>query len=811
MQKIIPTFILILLAYCAFSQPSTGREIRITVLSSKQAALPLATVSLLKTDSSIVRTAVSDSTGLAVFTDVSAGNYIVRVTRIDHQVQHTPVIDLRQETNFVTTVVMNPATGMLQDVTVTARKPMIQILADKTVVNVEAGITNAGATVMEVLERSPGVTVDRDGNISLKGRPGVQIMIDGKLTQLAGADLQNMLAGMNASQVEQIELMDNPSAKYDAAGNAGIINIKLKKNKQRGFNGSVSANYGQGQYPKNNNSVNFNYRNGNVNLFLTYSLNVSQYLLDMYALRTYYRADGVTPESYLEQPYFTKGTTRMHNIKTGIDYSLTPKTTVGLAFTGMFLKREGEGKSTALWMNAAKQPDSSIATNSTSTTRLNQAGINFNGRHVFDGTRELTADVDIIGYNINTEQYFENKLNAPGAVAEASEGRIPSTIRIFSAKTDFSQRFGSLLWEAGAKTSRVSTENPAKYFFSNGGPMAEDFRKSNHFLYTENIHALYTNFNQKAGRWNVQAGLRFEYTDYKATQLGNAVVTKDSSFRRNYASLFPTTFITWEADSNNNFTFRTGRRIDRPAFQNLNPFVFIINKYTSQTGNPLLIPQYTWNFELSHVYKQVLSTTLSYNFINDYFSQVFLSDTATGNIVYTQGNVGKMQNFGLTVSAQLSPAKWWSLSGQATLNHKKIEGMLWKEYKADITQLNVSMNNQFRFKKGWGAELSGFYTTRAQNDIQEVLDPTGQLAFGFSKQVMKNKGTLRFTLRDVFYTQAMAGLTYFESVVEYFKLMRDTRVATIGFTYRFGKAMKAQARRSGGAANDEMERVGTVN
>ncbi|HYE54655.1 MAG TPA: outer membrane beta-barrel family protein, partial [Chitinophagaceae bacterium] len=334
--------------------------------------------------------------------------------------------------------------------------------------------------------------------------------------------------------------------------------------------------------------------------------------------------------------------------------------------------------------------------------------------------------------------------------------------------------------------------------------------KSNHFLYTENIHALYTNFDTKAGRWGFQGGLRYELTSYEANQLGNAV-TKDSSFNRNYGSLFPSVFVTYQADSANTVTLRTGRRIDRPAFQKLNPFVFIINKYTFQTGNPYFLPQFTWNIELSHIYKDAFSTTLSYNRIDDYISQVFYSDTATDRITYTEGNVGKMQNFGLTMSAQVSPTKWWSFTTQATLNHKKIEGLLWKQYKASITQLNLSMNNQFRFKKGWGAELSGFYLTRNQNDLQEVLDPTGQLSFGLSKQILQNRATIRLTFRDVFWTQSMAGWTYFESVVEYFKLMRDSRVGTLSFTWRFGKAMKQQAKRSAGAAADEMERVGTVN
>lgn len=805
MKKLF-TILFLLAAGFAVAQPAPVREIKVTVRSGDKTALAHATVSLLKTDSSLLRTNITDSLGIATFSDLAAGNYLLRITRVDYNVQHAS-IDLRQETVVAASIMLQPKSGLLKDVTVTARKPFIQVLPDKTVVNVEAGITNTGSTVLEVLERSPGVAVDRDGNISLKGKPGVQVMIDGKPAQLSGTDLQNMLNGMSASQVEVIELMDNPSAKYDAAGNAGIINIKTKKNKQVGFNGSASVAYGQGMYPRNVNSLQLNYRNGSFNFFLTYSFNMSQGMLDMYALRTYFNNDG-SIASLLEQPYFTSNKGLSHSLKTGVDYSLNKKTTLGLAVTVFNLDRSSRSKGNAIWMNENHEADSSIYTGGENNSKLQQAGINFNTRHVFDAKRELTADVDFIKYDLATDQYFENMLLAPGAVAEASRGHIPSTLDIFSAKVDYSQRLGKLLWESGWKTSRVNTDNLAEYFYLQG-TWKEDLGKSNHFLYLENIHALYTNFNYQSGKWNLQGGLRYEYTGYRANQLGNAI-TKDSAFNRNYGSLFPTTFITYEADSLNSFTLRAGRRIDRPAFSKLNPFVFIINKYTYQTGNPYFKPQYTWNVELTHTFRQVFSTTLSYNILKDYISQVFYSDTATDRIVYTEGNVGKLQNFGLSVSAQISPAKWWSMSTQANLNHKIIEGQLWKYIKASITQLQLSMNNQFRFKKGWGGELTGFYITKNQNDLQEVLEPTGQLAIGASKQVMKNKGSIRLTVRDIFYTQSMAGLTQFQGVEEYFRLMRDTRVATVSFTYRFGKAMK-QAKRSSGAAGEITERVGTVN
>lgn len=359
--------------------------------------------------------------------------------------------------------------------------------------------------------------------------------------------------------------------------------------------------------------------------------------------------------------------------------------------------------------------------------------------------------------------------------------------------------------EGGWKTSYITTDNLAAYENRNGSIWVEDLGKTNHFLYAETIHAIYASTETKWKKWTVQGGLRYEMTAYDAHQLGNAVV-KDSAFSRSYNSLFPTLFTQIALDSNNSISFSAGRRIDRPAFQKLNPFLFIINKYTYQRGNPYFLPQYTWNMELSHVFREKLVTTLSYSNTSDYFAQIFPIDT-NGIVLYTEGNLGRMQNFGASVGVQLAPFTWWNLSGQVVMNHKRMEGQLWKDYRAQITQVNISMNNQFRFGKVWSAELSGFYISRSQHDIQEVVDPSGQLNAGIARSFSQNKGTIKLAVRDIFYTQWMKGLTYFQLADEYFALTRDTRVLTLSFTYRFGKSFKA-TKRSSGAAGEEIERVG---
>src|ERR1700754_1356482 len=256
------------------------------------------------------------------------------------------------------TMSLQSLNSTLQKVTVTGRKPPVERKQGKTIVNVEASVTNSGSTVLEVLEKSPGVTVDRNGGITLNGKPGVLVTIDDKPTYLSGEDLNNLLSSMSSTQVSQIELISNPTAKYDASGNAGIINIKTKKNKNNGFNGSFTTSYGQGIYPKNNNSLVLNYRVGRINTFLNYNLNAVKYLTDLYAYRKYYD-DSKDLTAILQQPSYFKGTVFNNTLKTGIDYSVTPTTTIGLVLTGTSIRRSGNNAGTASWLQPDGTPDSS--------------------------------------------------------------------------------------------------------------------------------------------------------------------------------------------------------------------------------------------------------------------------------------------------------------------------------------------------------------------------------------------------------------------------------------------------------------------
>jgi iron complex outermembrane receptor protein len=791
-----------------FSLASFGQDesiIRLKVIDSLQQPIANATVALkLKKDSSVIKVQLTDTAGSSSFTGLTAGDYFFRVTHLgfnNHSGSHFFIPENYKGT--MTAVLAKAPSSTLSNITVSTRKAFIEMKPGKTIVNLDAGISTAGTTAIEALEKMPGITVDKDGNISLKGRTGVSVLIDGKQTYLDPSQISTLLNGMSASQISTVEIIEQPSSKYDAAGNAGIINIRLKKNNQKGFNGNVSTSFAQGVYPKNNNNLQMNFRNGRFNLFLNYSVNISRNFTKIYALRRYYNSNGDLT-SMLEQLSDFKGKGNTHNLRTGVDYAINEKASAGIIVSGLALQRKGNTDNPAEWLDGNMNTDSLIQTYSKSNTHWKNRGINFNFRHAFTAEKEISFDVDRISYRIRGNQYFENNGITPVNYKEATRAGLPSDINITSAKADYAMQVKEWKIEAGAKTSHINTNNLAAYELLDGTMWREDNGKSNHFLYTENIHALYANAESKTNQWAVHGGLRYEMTNYDAHQLGNSIV-KDSSFSRSYNSLFPSALLNYQMDSSNQFSLSAGRRIDRPAFQKLNPFVFIINKYTYQTGNPFFLPQYTWNIEVSHLYKDVVATSLSYSITKDYFSQIFPVSN-NGIIIYTEGNLQRLQTLGASVSLQLSMAKWWSVSMQVDIIHKKMRGFIERQYEERVTQGSLSFNNQLRFQKGWSGEVSGFYTSKSRNDIQEVVDPAGQVSVGIAKTVLKNKATIKLAARDIFYTQWMKGNTQFTNATEYFKLTRDSRVVNVSFNYRFGKSFKT-IKRGQGAAKEEIERV----
>lgn len=795
----------------------TGGRVTGSVGDTKGQPVESATITLLHAgDSSRVQQTATDKTGHFRLDHVSAGKYLIAVSSVGFRKTYSVGFELgASAVRTLPPIVMTASSGDLQAFAVVAKKPFIEQKADKMIINVDASPSNAGSTAMDVLEKSPGVALDKDDNISLKGKQGVTVMIDNKPTYLSPSQLASYLRSLPASAIDQIELMTNPSAKYDAAGNSGIINIKTKKNKMQGFNGNVNLTYSQGVYPKPNGSVNLNYRNGKANFFLNGGYSNFEGFQQLLIGRKYLDQDDKTVNSIFAQ------TTTMHfrnpgfNLKFGMDYYLTKKTTVGFVVSGFSNKENFNSTSTIQLQDPNKVLDSVVFSPSTNNTSWKNGSVNLNFRHTYDSAgRELTADLDYVRYSSVSDQYFDNLTYAPNMTLldqSILTGHLPSAINIYTFKTDYTRPLAhGYKLEAGLKLSYVNTDNTADYYNQVNKVDEVDTTKTNHFLYRENINAAYATMSKQFKKLSVQLGLRAENTNYNGHQLGNglSVINRDSSFTRSYVSLFPTAYLTYTVNDKNQLTLNYGRRIDRPAYQDLNPFLFFLDQYTYQAGNPYLQPQFTHNIELSHTYRQFLTTTLNYSYTEDFFSETFeQSGQAT---IVRNGNIGSRQNAGVSVSAMLHPTKWWTAILYSNLNYSKFNGVLYGEpLNVSASTLLLNVNNQFTVHGGWSGEISGFYRTKGVEG-QVIVDPMGQASAAVSKKILKDKASLKLAIRDMFYTNQVHGYINFQQTEATFHNLRDSRQVALTFSWNFGKPLKGMSngnRHNG--AGDEESRVKT--
>ena len=780
-----------------------------------QKIIDAATVSLLNArDSSLVKANVADKDGNFSFENVKEGKYLVLATSVGHSKIYSPSLTISAQTMTANTGVLQlvPVSKNLKEVVVNSKKPFIERKADRTILNVDASITNSGTTALEVLEKAPGVSVDKDGNISLKGKQGVLIMVDGKPTYLSGPELANMLKNMSSNSLDQIEIMTNPSAKYDAAGKSGIINIKTKKNKQKGFNGNLSTTYRQGVYASTSNNLNLNYRTGKVNLFGSFGYNERNGFHQLDIQRKYTNPDK-SLKAIFEQTNLMKRQGGNYTAKAGADYYVSKKTTIGIVFTGISNPGKQTGENTSYLKNSQGAVDSIVTASNMENGTWKNGGVNLNFRHQFDSTgKELTADLDYLNYNSDKAQQFINSSYTPSWTLKNSDqlaGQLPSVIKIYSAKMDYTHPLKKgAKFETGVKSSYVETDNTAGYFNVLNGINYPDYEKTNRFDYKENINAAYINFSREMKKWSLQAGLRMENTNYQGHQFGNPQRT-DSSFRNSYTNLFPTFYAGYNPTEKNQFSFSYGYRINRPNYEDLNPFLFFLDKYTYGAGNPFLKPMYANVFELNHTYRQFLTTTLGFSHTKDLFSETF-EEKGFATVV-RQGNYGYMNDASISVNAEVPVAKWFKSSIYAEGRYNQFKGILYGEdINLSATTYTFNINNQFTFKKGWSAELSGFYRSKGIEG-QILIHPMGALNAGVQKQLLKNKATLKFNIRDILQTQHAKGDINFQNTEAHFQETGDNRVASLGFSYRFGKPIKGVQKRKTGGAGEEQNRIKSGN
>jgi len=801
--QIFTLFILLSAISFAQTKPAT---ITGKITESAGKPLPLATVTLLKAkDSALVKTAITNNSGDFNMTNVKPDTYFISATSVGHTKNSTSVFNIAEGQDFTSSpVVLSQSSTSLTEVSVQAKKPMIEVRADKTIFNVESSINATGSNAFELLQKSPGVSIDKDDNISMQGKNGVKIYIDGKPTQMGGADLAAYLRSINSADIESIEMITNPSAKYDASGNAGIINVRLKKNKNYGANGNFSTGVNFGQTPKLNNSLSLNYRNKKINLFSNYSNNFGKnhFNLDLYRRQK---------DTIYEQQAVNINDNKTHNIKAGLDYFLNAKNTIGVMVTANFNNNTGSNNSHTLISPKNDAPIKILyASNRTPGTR-NNIDYNVNYRYADTKGSELNVDADLVTFRRRGTSYQPNWYRTPTTDILLDEriyrNNTPTDIDIYTVKIDYEKPFYKGKLGFGGKYADTKTKNTFDFYNVYAGNDVKDITRSNKFNYDENIDALYVNYNRPLSKkTTIQAGVRMENTKSEGNLI-SAVAQSDNNVKRQYTNFFPSGALTYALNQKNSFNLSYSRRIDRPNYQDLNPFEDKLDELTYRKGNAFLRPQYTNAFQLSHTFKYRYVTSIGYSHIRDYFAQII--DTTANKSFITQKNLAEQNIFSLNFSAPVTITKWWNAFATFNGYHSAYKAHFedGKVVDINVDAFSIYAQQTFSLKKGPSFELSGFYNSPTVWGGTFKSKALGFVDVGVQQVILKKAGTIKVSYTDIFKTLHWRGISDFGGSYIDVRGHFEASQLKVNFSYRFGNSQVKAARQRKAAADEESKRL----
>ncbi len=735
-------------------------------------------------DSSLVQSTFCDSRGNYEFDKVStAKNYLLVAEKTGYV--KTTIGPLTLNTNqpyyLAKEISLAKDIKQLKEVVVTPRTLLIEKKGGKTILHISNNILSAGNNALEILSRSPGIQVDNSENISMKGRQGVVIAIDGKLTYLQNADLAEYLKSISGDAIEQIELITNPSSKYDAAGGAGLINIKLIKGKNIGTNASLTLGTGYGNFYKANINTLINHRNKTFNFFGGYNYS------DNKSLQNNFIDKNTT---------FNKTTTRFkinnddikirknHQFRVGTDYFISKNQTLGFLLNGISNGQVSaeDNISDVLNFNVV---DSTLNTFSDETRKVNNFNYNLNYSINFKKNHLFTLDFDHLNYLRNSSEILTTDyLNSSRSVYRNSlllRNTSPSHIKIYTANTNYSFTFkDNTTLSTGVKTSFQLTNNERMFeqYLSNN--WRADRSRSNTFNYEENILAAYLNLNKKIKKIEIEAGLRVENTNAKSSDMFMVLPNN------NYTNVFPNLRVSNQLSDNHQIQVSYGRRITRPFYEDLNPFIYFLDQYTFSEGNPNLKPSFSNVYELAYTFKNDYQASFQYTFEKD-FAYAFLIQNDTTKITrQTKKNLNSQSAFTVEVNAPFSITKGWDVNANIQFSHytfrdaSPIENL---NNSSPDAIFNISQN--LAFNKTWSATLVSYYDTSTSFGIFR-FKPQYYFDAGLAKTFLNKAASLRLSFTDIFDTNRDRFSTQYQNLDISAKYKNETRVVRLNFNYRFG-------------------------
>ncbi len=786
----------------SFAQPMftlTG-----SLRSDEGETVPFAAVGLfLAKDSSLVRSTVSDDTGGFTIKSLASGGYYATVNSVGLQPFRSAAFTITDQDLVLEAFVLRNQTAVLEEVEIIGEKPLIEIQADKTVLNVQDNIAAAGTSGFELLRKAPGVVIDNNDNLIVEGKSGVQIFIDGKPSVLQGEDLTAFLQTLQADDIEAIEVITQPSSRYDAAGTAGIINIKLKRDKNLGTNGTVGAGYAYGKNSRYNTSLSLNHRSKKMNLFGTYSNRLGK-------SENFTNFDRRQFGTIFDSRTVSVNDRQNHNLRTGADWLMSQRSTLGVLLTANIndTETDSDTRSPIRPIGTTVNQEVLLAESNTIADLQNLNG-NLNYRYQNPNGRSFNVDLDYGTYRSDRDNF------QPNYYYDGTETILKSQILtrmvtltdidIMSAKADYEQNLWGGKIAVGGKSVRIETDNVFDFFDLDAeGGQVRNIDRSNRFVYQETVHAGYVNYNRKWKKISVQAGLRIEQTQSDG-RLFSDKSTDNERVQRTYTDLFPSGGITYQPSRKHNLALTYSRRIERPNYQSLNPFEFQINELSFRRGNPFLQPQYTDNLKLSHSFNYSINTSISYSFVRDFSAQITEPQDERRSFIQAQ-NIANQRVWAASVSMPLQPAEWWSAYVSLTGSHSSFE--VRDERFLPITQASFNLygQNTFKLPEDIRFEVSGWFNSPSVWGGTYITSSQGALTLALQKKFMEERLSTSIALDDVFFTAPWKGETRYTDIEITGNGGWESRQVRINVSYRFGNEAVKSARRRNTGIEDEQRR-----
>lgn len=781
----------LLLSFFFLINYSVGQhKIQGTVRDQDQNKVPFATIVLLNTDSSVAATALADSAGMFMISQLKTSTYTLTIASMGYA-PYKQAFNLHHDTTI------NPLLAIVRSqlgvVEVVQQKPLIERKTDRVVFNVGQSITAIGSNGLEAISKAPGVKV-ADNSISLVGKGAVQVMVNDRLLQLSGEDLTRYLQSLSANDIGSIEVMTNPPARYDAAGNAGLINIVLKRNRKQGYNGTIQGGYKQADYYGTGElGGNMNYNAGNWSLYGNLGATKGRFL------------EGFKTDLYYPAQTWMQSDTGDYKIKEvhgtlGADYQLSSKSSIGMVYMGGTGRYDGSDHVQNPIYNLNGQLDSTLRTYAVYQPVWVNNAVNLHYlTNLDDKGKKLSMDADFFNYHREDQSDFEsNSYTASGEITPWGKNLYYNTakqnINIYTFKADIELPTTFAKFMLGGKIGFIDNYSNALYYRILEQTHVYDSTRSSEFTYKENTQALYASASKELGKWTMQAGIRGEFT-----QTNGYSHTLLQTNTNQYFKIFPSVFVSYRQDDNNTYAFTYGKRINRPTFWTLNPYKSLLTAYSYFEGDPYLQPEYNSNFELSHTFKSLLTTTAFLNITNNGFENIWMPNSDTNVVFKRPINFLTSYRYGISETISITPWSWLESMNMVSVYYTNARSAIPNVKELSDWGCYISTNNTITFNEAktfMGAV--NFWCQFPEVNHISTSNTYYKLDLGIKVLALQKQLAIALNANDLLRSSASVMYTTVNNIRQTFTNFQVNRNVTLSLTYKFGNnALKSNTHNTG--------------